>query len=213
MEQPVIIFGARGLGKIALEIFQGNQVVVYGFLDDDSALHGTTIDEIPVLGATEDQGYLKLIGKKCQAFVAEDDQKLKEDLVSMLNSNRKVMPVNGIHQNAYLSSSVGIGHGNLIQAGAVLNPQTSIGNHNIVQANCTLDYGVQIQDFVNLGAGCCIGADVKIASGVFVGAGATIVSGVTIGKYARIGAGSVVVSDIDQMETVFGNPAQKVNQN
>jgi serine acetyltransferase len=38
-----------------------------------------------------------------------------------------------------------------------------------------------------------------------------VVSGVTIGKGARVGAGSVVIAPVKAGETVFGNPATKVN--
>ena len=61
MDNPVIIFGAGGLGRAALEIFQSNEIVVYGFLDDNKDLHNTEIDTVPVLGRTEDDGFLKLI--------------------------------------------------------------------------------------------------------------------------------------------------------
>ena len=37
MENPVMIFGAGSLGLTALDIFQRNEVVVYGFLDDEKA--------------------------------------------------------------------------------------------------------------------------------------------------------------------------------
>ena len=33
MENPVMIFGANYLGRIAKEIFESNEVVVYGFLE------------------------------------------------------------------------------------------------------------------------------------------------------------------------------------
>ena len=59
MINPVVIFGAKGLGKTALDIFKSNDVVVYCFLDDDVSLHGTEIEEVSVLGATDDDGYLK----------------------------------------------------------------------------------------------------------------------------------------------------------
>ena len=210
MEQPVLVFGGGGLGKVALEIFQSNDIVVYGFLDDDQKLHGTSIVEVPVLGSTDDQGYLKLIGKKCQAFIASDDKKLKQKLVSTLNTQRKVMPVNAIHQKAYLSASSAIGHGNLISAGVVVNSHAVLGNHNLLHAGCTIDYGTDIKDYVIVGAGSTIGAEVQIEEGVFIGAGATLVSGISVGANARIGAGSVVVSNIGENETVFGNPAQNV---
>jgi sugar O-acyltransferase (sialic acid O-acetyltransferase NeuD family) len=210
MEQPVLIFGAGGLGKVVLEIFQSNDVVVYGFLDDDTKLHGTMIGEVAVLGSTDDQGFLKLIGQKCQAFIAGDDKRLKQKLVSMLLTKRKVMPVNAIHQNAYLSPSSAIGHGNLIGAGVVVNCNALIGNHNVMHAQCTLDYGSRIKDYVTVGAGSTIGAEVTIEEGAFIGAGATLVSGISIGANARIGTGSVVIANVGKNETVFGNPAQKV---
>ncbi len=210
MEQPVIVFGAGGLGKVALEIFQNNQIVVYGFLDDDPSLHGTTIGEVPVLGAADDQGFLKLIGKKCQAFVAIPDKKLRQDLVSMLNKQRKVMPVNAIHGTAHLATTAVMGHGNLIASGVQINTQVEIGSHNLLQTGSILDYGVVLEDFVEIGAGTVIGAEVKVGAGAFIGTGATVVSGVSIGANARIGAGSVVISNVAEHETVFGNPAQPV---
>lgn len=210
MEQPVLIFGAGGLGKVVLEIFQSNDVVVYGFLDDDAKLHGTMIGDVSVLGSTDDQGFLKLIGKKCQAFIAGDDRRIKQELVSMLLTKRKVMPVNAIHQKAYLSSSSAVGHGNLIGPGVVVNSDAQLGNHNVMHAQCTLDYGTKIKDYVTLGAGSTIGAEVTIEEGAFIGAGATLVSGISVGANARIGAGSVVIANVGKKETVFGNPAQKV---
>ena len=48
MINPVIIFGAGPLGKMALDIFKSNDVIVYGFLDDNKELHQTEIGEVPV---------------------------------------------------------------------------------------------------------------------------------------------------------------------
>ena len=80
MENPVIILSGGGLGAVALDVFKKNGVIVYGILDDDTKLHGTEIEDVPILGSTDDDGFLKLIGKKCEAFVATDDNKLKKNL-------------------------------------------------------------------------------------------------------------------------------------
>ena len=212
MEQPVIVFGAKGLGKSALEIFNSNEIIVDGVLEDDASLHGSAIGEVPVLGATDDQGYLKLIGKKCQAFVADSDRKLRQETVKMLNNQRKVMPVNAIHERAYVSSSAEIGHGNFIDAGALINVQTKVGSHNIFHARCTVDAEAELADFIEVGVGSNIGAQVKIGKGAFIGSGCTIVAGINIGANARIGAGSVVIADVESNQTVFGNPAKKVDR-
>lgn len=210
MENPVIIFGANYLGRAAKEIFEKNIVVVYGFLDDDKKNHQKEIDEAVVLGATDDDGFLKLIGKKCEAFVAIDENKLRKGLVKMLNEVRHVQPVNAIHPNASVSAKAEIGYGNFIDHSAYISPGAKIGSHCIIHSKVVLGVEALLGDFVQVGAGSNINAAVKIEDEVFIGSGVTIVSGITIGKGARIGAGSVVVAPVKAGETVFGNPAQAI---
>ncbi len=210
MENPIIIFGAKGIGLAALEVFQSNNVLVYGFLDDDAKLHGQEINLISVLGSTDDEGFTKLIGKKCDAFIAIENQKQKESLTEFLLETRKVMPVNGIHPKAYVSKLAQIGHGNLINAGSSMQANVKLGSHNVVNTNAVIDYDCQIGDFVQIGAGTVINSGVTIEDGAFIGSGVTIISGVTIGKGARVGAGSVVMASVKARQTVFGVPALEI---
>jgi len=210
MEKPVIILGAKGIAHPALEIFNSNQVIVYGFLDEDENLHGSEINTVPVLGHTEDDGFLKLIGKKTEAFVAVDDNKYRKFLVELLNDRRKVQPINAIHHTAYISTDAQIGHGNFINAKVTLGAGVEMGQHCILHTGAIVDHKVKIGDFVQIGAGSIINSEVVIEEGAFIGSGVTVVSGVTIGKNARVGAGSVVISSVGSNETVFGNPAAKV---
>ena len=57
-----------------------------------------------------------------------------------------------------------------------------------------------------------INAGVTIEKNVFIGTGVLIVSGITVKAGARIGAGSVVIANVGKNETVFGNPAVKINK-
>ena len=210
MENPVIIFGANYLGRAAKEIFESNSIFVYGFLDDDKKLHSTEVDEVVVLGGMDDDGFLKLIGKKCEAFVAVDDNKLRKNVVEMLQEIRHVQPVNAIHSNARVSLKAEIGHGNFVDTGATIAPGAKIGSHVIFHANCFVGVGASVGDFVQVGAGSLINPAVEIGSEVFIGSGVTIISGITIGKGARVGAGSVVIGPVKPGETVFGNPATAI---
>jgi sugar O-acyltransferase (sialic acid O-acetyltransferase NeuD family) len=211
MDNPVIIFGANSIGREAKEIFEGNSKVVYCFLDDDKKLHNREIDNITVLGSTDDDGYLKLIGKKCEAFVATDDNKLRKSLVKMLNDERHVQPVNAIHKSTMIANSASIGYGNFIDQGAKIGAGATIGQHCVLHAGVIIGMETKVGDFVQIGPGSIVSPGVTIEDEAFVGSGATIVSGATIGKGARIGAGSVVIGPVKAGETVFGNPAQKVN--
>ena len=171
MENPVIIFGANGLGAVALDIFKRNNVVVYAFLDDNKELHNTEIDDIAILGSTDDEGFTKLIGKKCDAFVAIDEQKVRKNIVEMVNEVRKVQVINAIHDQATVASTAEIGHGNLIAAGAIVNARAKVGNHNILHSKVLVDYDAEIGDYVQIGAGSTIGAGVSIEDNVFIGTG------------------------------------------
>ncbi|HYF67156.1 MAG TPA: NeuD/PglB/VioB family sugar acetyltransferase [Ohtaekwangia sp.] len=211
MENPVIILGANYLGRAAKEIFEGNGNVVYCFLDDDKKLHTTEIDTVTVLGSTDDDGFLKLIGKKCEAFVAADDNKLRKSLVKMLQEVRHVQPVNAVHKTAVIAISSSIGYGNFIDQSVTVGAGAVIGQHGIFHVGAIIGIETKIGDFVQVGPGSVISPGVTIEDEVFIGSGVTIVGGVSIGKGARIGAGSVVVTAVKAGETVFGNPAQKVN--
>ncbi len=211
MDNPVIIFGANAIGREAKEIFEGNGNTVYCFLDDDKKQHNKEIDTVTVMGSTDDDGFLKLIGKKCEAFVATDDNKVRKSLVKMLNEVRHVQPVNAVHKSSIIAVSASIGYGNFVDQGAKIGAGATIGQHCLIHAGAIVGVDCQIGNFVQIGAGSIISPGVIIEDEVFIGAGVTIVGGVTLEKGARVGAGSVVVRPVKAGETVFGNPAQKVN--
>lgn len=211
MNDPVIIFGLNPVARAAKAIFDSNEIITYGFLTDDANRIGKEVDEVAVLGNMEDDGFLKLIGKKCEAFVAVDENKVRRHLVEMLNKRQKVMPVNAIHQRAYISSSASIGHGNFINMDVRIGHNTEVGSHCLLHTGVVIEGECEVGDFVQAGAGAIINSEVKIEEGVFIGSGAVLVAGITIGKNARIGAGSIVITDVEDNQTVFGNPAQVVN--
>ena len=210
MENPVLIFGANYIGRAAKEIFEGNGNVVYGFLDDNKELHGKEVDGVMVLGSIDDDGFLKLVGKKCDAFVAVDDNRLRKSIVKTLNEERKAQPVNAIHSSANISSNASVGHGNFIDAGVKIAVGAKLGNFCILQTGAIISVESAVGDFVQLGAGSVINSGSIVENEVFIGSGVTIVSGITIGKGARVGAGSVVIGPVKAGETVFGNPAQPI---
>ena len=210
MQNPVIILGAQKLGTAALDIFNSNNVVVYCFLDDSKELQQQELNNVSVMSGTEDSEFLKLIGKKCDVFVAVEDSAARKGLVKMLKDEYKVMPVNAIHKFSAVSEFAWLGHGNMIGAGTIVNNNTKIGNNNIIESRVLIDTKAEIGDNVQIGAGAIINSEVVIEDGAFIGTGAVIVSGVKIGKNARVGAGSVVVANVPAKATVFGNPAAPV---
>jgi sugar O-acyltransferase (sialic acid O-acetyltransferase NeuD family) len=210
MQNPVIIVGAQQLGKLALDIFLSNNVVVYCFLEDKKELQQQEINNVSVMSSTDDPEFLKLLGKKCEVFVAAEDTAARKSTVSMLKEAYQVVPVNAIHKFTSVSDHAWLGHGNLINAGAVLNTNAKIGDNCVVHSNAVVEADATLGNLVQVGAGALIGAGATIEDQAFIGAGAVIVAGIKIGKKARVGAGAVVIADVPANQTVFGNPAQKV---
>jgi len=206
-----MIFGATGIGIAAYEIFKSHDLVIFGFLDDRNEVQGKEIEEASVLGHPDDDGFLKFIGQKCEAFVATDDNEERRSIIKMLMERRKVMPVNAIHKNSSIAGSASISHGNFINDGVVMGANCTIGSHNIIHAGAVIEYDAVLGEYVQIGPGAVVGAGVKIQDEAFIGAGAVVVAGVSIGKHARIGAGSVVVDNVEDNKTVFGNPAKPVD--
>ena len=210
MNKPVIIICATDLGKAVFETFKSNEVLVYGFLDDDKKLHDKQIGDTTVLGDVDDEEYLNVIGEDCDVFIASDDNAWKANIIKNLRKNQKTMPVNAVHDSATIASSTVLHHGTFINQGVNIGSYSEIGNHCILHSGSIIDYGVKIGDFVQIGSGSIINSGALIGDGVFIGSGVTIISGITIGKGARIGVGSVVIANVKQNETVFGNPAKSI---
>lgn len=211
MENPVIIFGAGALGRAALEIFQRAGVVVYCFLDENEELHGKEIDTVSVLGSMKDDGFLKLIGKKCEAFVALEDPEERAEIVRMLLDRRKVMPCNAVHPQAIVASSASLGHGNMINAGVIVGAGAEIGHHCLLHTGAIVEPNAKLADFVQVGAGSIVGAGAQLGKQVQIGHGATVVPNIKLEANAKVISGSVVLRPVKEDEVVFGVPAQPMS--
>lgn len=207
---PVIILGASGMGKAALDIFKSQDIIVYCFLDTDEELHGAEIGEVSVMGSPEDGGLLKYIGKKCDAFVAIEDHDTRQKIVKVLKEKRKAMPVNAIHKDASISESAFLGYGNFINAGARIGYDAKVPENCIIHSNAVLEHNVTLEDFVSIGSGAIIGSGAKIGKGAFIGSGAIISSNVIVGENAQIAPGSLVMTEVKPNTTVFGMPAKEI---
>ena len=210
MENPVIIVGAQQIGKTALDIFLSNGIVVYCFLDDKPELQHQEVNNISVMSGSEDPEFLKLLGKKCEVFVAAEDTATRKSTINLLKEEYQVVPVNAIHKFSAVSENAWLGHGNLINSGAVINTNAKVGDHCLIMSNAVVEAEVTLGDFVQVGAGAILNAGVTVEEQAFIGSGAVVVAGVKIGKKARVGAGAVVIADVPANSTVFGNPAKKV---
>ncbi len=209
-QKPVVIIGANALGRIALDICNANDRIVYCFLDEKEKIEKQELNSVGVLGSVNDDNLFNLIGKEADAFIAIEDLSDKEEMIDTLKKKRKNVPINLFHPMAYVSSDAHIEHGNLINAGGVIGVNAKMGNFCIVHSNAVVEFDAEIGDSVTIGAGSIISTQAIIEDNTFIGSGATIARKVKIGKGATIMSGAVVLKDVPAGKSAFGNPAQIV---
>ena len=212
MHKGVIILGVCQLTKGALDIFQKNNLIVYGILDDEAKWHHTLIHNIPVLGATDDPTFLELLNEECASFIAYRHIQKRKNALKFLVAQQKPDPISAIHPSAIIADAVQLGQGNYIGAQVCLAAEATIGNHCILHSGAIIEAETHIHDWVEIGPGSIIGDHVTVEEDVFIGMGARIISGVTIQKGASIGAGSVVLGNVKSGDVLLGNPAKSIQQ-
>ena len=176
-----------------------------GFLDDASALAGTTIMGLPVLGAIAQLDEFD----HDAVIVAIGDNRIRARIFESVRARGERI-VNAVHPAAVLAPDVRLGEGVMICAGVVVNTGTVIGDNVILNTGCTVDHHNRIGSHAHIAPGVHLGGDVTIGEGTVVGIGATVIPQRTVGAWSAIGAGSVVTRDIPAYATAVGMPARVI---
>lgn len=204
--ENIILLGAGGHGRDVLDAARQQGHHVAGFLDEVQQLHGTFINNVPVLGSLE----WLLEHRDHHAFIAVGSPAVKQKFANFLSKHHLLYSPSIIHPRAYISDEAQIGIDNIILAGSVIQPQVTVHNHIYISTVCTLGHDVLVEDFVSIHPGVQIGGEVKLKVGCFVGIGATILPRLTLGEWSTVGAGAVVTKDVPPYTTVLGVPARIV---
>jgi len=121
-------------------------------------------------------------------------------------------PVKFIHLGGVsIGDRVEIGAGCCVAKGTlgdtVIESDVKLDNLVHVAHNCCLKKGALITACVGFSGGVTVGEH------AWVGPNASIIQKVRIGKGAFVGIGSVVIRDVDDGQTVVGNPARVLSKN
>ena len=206
--KKVIIIGAGGFGKEVIEIFKDQNGIkknweILGFIDENSALWGKTINNFSVLGGLDWFENNREVG----CVVAIGDPKTKKRIVDMLEKNG-VLFYNAIHPSVIMSEFVNLGNNVIICAGSILTVNILIKNHVIFNLNCTVGHDSIIEDYCSIMPGVSINGENHIGKGVYIGTGATFIQQVSVGEWSVIGAGAVVIDNIPDRVVAVGIPAK-----
>lgn len=207
MKKDVFIYGAGGLGREVLSMFNAlADWNVMGFYDDGKRV-GEKTGRLCILGSMKE---LLEVKEKTEVIIAIGNPGIKRQLAEKLSVNHFISFPSLIHPQALMQdqTSVVIGEGCIITAGTILTSDIRIGKNVLLNLNCTVGHDVHIGDYSSIMPGANIAGEVNIGKEVLIGSGANILNGIQIGNNSRIGAGAVVTKDVLENETVVGVPAR-----
>ena len=113
-----------------------------------------------------------------------------------------------VHPTAYISPSVAIGEGTVIQHGVVLSSDTKVGDNCLFQSLALVGHDCVIGNHCVISSHAAISGNVSIGDNTFIAPGVVIKEKITIGSNSIIGMGAIVQRDIPDNVIALGNPAR-----
>ncbi|MCP2249224.1 sugar O-acyltransferase, sialic acid O-acetyltransferase NeuD family [Lentzea aerocolonigenes] len=176
-----------------------------GALDDSTALHGTLIDGVPVLGG------LDQIDQHPDAAVVACIANARRPLSRLSLVSRLDLPEQRwatIVHPAAVTSGATLGCGTVLLAGVVITTPLSVGRHVVAMPHVLITHDDVVSDGVTFAGRASLGGSVHVGESAYLGQGAMVREGVKIGSGAVVGMGAVVLRDVPAGETWAGVPAR-----
>lgn len=209
----LVIIGARGYGREVFFLaqrtdeFLRGEMDVKGYLDDKfDALDGIRGDFPPILSPVESYEI-----QEDDVFIcALGDNFYRKKYADMVISKGGTF-INLICPTAVINPTATIGYGCIINNGSIISDNVSIGNFAVIQSYDVFGHDVIIGDYATVESFCFFGGYSKMGDMSTMHTRSSIIPHKSIGNKVVVGTGSVVMTKVKDGQTVFGNPAKKVD--
>ena len=210
MTRPLLLVAASGLAREVLSVADALDRPVVAILDDDAALHGTTVHGVPVAGALDaatahpDAEVLLCAGRGTAR------RAIAQRLAALgVGADRFATLVD---PSVRIPRSCTVGAGTILLAGVVLTADVTIGRHVVCMPHVVLTHDDVVEDFATLTAAVALAGGVRVGEAAYLGMNASVRQGVRIGADAVLGMGAVLVRDQPPGTTYTGVPARPITK-
>jgi len=194
----LVIFGAGDHGRVVAEAAELAGWSVVGFLDD-AVEPGTAVGRWDVLTERPDVPIIVAVG---------DNGDRERVLAGLVDQGATLASV--VHPTAFVSPSAELGDGVFIGPMAVVHAEAMVGLGAVVNSHAIVEHHGQLHRCAHLAPNAALCGRVTVGQQSLIGAGAVVLPAVAVGSRAIVGAGAVVRADVDDGETVVGNPATPI---
>ena len=212
----IAVYGTGGHGREIAGYLEGGLANhrpedFAGFIDDDPAAVGTTVNGAAVFSLQDFAARHRDAGVVCGV----GDPHLRQRLAAKCIEHRLGFAT-VVCSGTVTSPRVAGGDGCMIAPGTITTTNIRLGNHVHVNVGCTISHDVEIGDFANINPGAHLNGWVVIGARAYVGTGASIINGargrpLVIGDDAVVGMGACVIRPVAAGTTVVGVPARPIS--
>ena len=201
--KDIVICGAGGLGREIAALIKRDYAEewhIIGFIDPNPNL-SDNIDGLQLLP----ENYLDENAVAVVLGMASAERKAV--LFKQLSLKHNINFPNIISRKAIIAPDTHLGNGNVITDFCWVSTNVTIGDGVLVNVATTIGHDSKIGDFVSIMPQCAISGKVNVENSSLIGAKSFILQGKHIGQRSVVAAGSCVFRNVDDGETVWGNPA------
>ncbi len=196
MKLPVIVLGAGGHARVALDVLNLMNEKVIGVTDADPVRVSKERMTAPVLGNDD-----AVTGFKPDEVLLvnglgsiEVSSKRPEIFYRFKKLGYRFLTL--IHPSAVVAEDVQIGEGAQVMAGVVIQTGSKIGENTIINTRASVDHDCSIGSHVHIAPGVVLSGGVSIGDGCHLGPCAVVIQGISIAPRSFVRAQLLVYRNI-----------------
>ena len=212
MRKNLYIIGARGFGRemaLGLSSWNGfcDRYVIKGFLDDKADAMDGFSGYPPVVSSVE--GFVPGENDVVVCGLGAVQWRMKYiDILLAKGARFDTF----ISPEARVARTARIGQGVLVSEHVAISADVRVGDFVLFHPYSTLGHDAEIGKYTVIENGVFCGGFVKVGERATLHTRATILPHQIVGDDAIVGACSCVIRNVKPGSTVFGNPAQRIDQ-